>query len=63
MKITGKDTPKGKLWTIEATFKKINDNHINLDFSSKGGPPDITANIMKDKIVFEDKNIWSKVEI
>ena len=58
--ITGRDTKKGKKWRITGKYNKKNGRSI-LDFSSKGGPKNITAKIKKNKIVFGDGNAWKRI--
>jgi len=59
IKIIGKDTPKGKMWKITGKLDK--QNNAILDFSSKGGPKNIKAKFLKDKIKFDDGNSWSLI--
>ena len=62
MTIVGKDEPEGKLWSVEAS---VEGTKAAVDFSSKGGPKDVTATYA-DKfgavgITFPDGNRWAKV--
>ena len=59
IKITGKDSLKGKKWTIKGELDK--NNKATLDFSSKGGPKDIKATFRKNDIKFADGNTWKRV--
>ena len=59
MYIRGKDTPNGKTWKVKG---KIENNKVNLDFSSKGGPKNITGTIRDNKILFSDGNFWKHVK-
>lgn len=59
LKITGKDSFKGKKWTIKGKLDK--NNKAIIDFSSKGGPKDIKATFRKNDIKFADGNTWKRV--
>ena len=54
--ITGRDMPGGPKWKIKGKINKHND--ATLDFSSKGGPKNIKANITPSKVKFSDGNVW-----
>ena len=54
--IVGRDKPGGPKWRINGKIDK-KDNAV-LDFSSKGGPKNIKANITPDKVSFSDGNAW-----
>lgn len=58
IKISGKDSHKGKKWTIKGKLDKK--KNAILDFSSKGGPTHIKAKIKEDEIVFDDGNKWKR---
>ena len=58
--ITGKDTKKGKKWRVKGKINKNKSNMI-IDFSSKGGPKNISAKILKNGIKFKDGNMWNLV--
>ena len=58
--ITGKDSKKGKEWRITGKYNRRT-HDSTLDFSSKGGPKNITAKIKKNKMIFGDGNIWKKI--
>jgi len=59
IKITGRDTPRGKNWTIKGKINKNKD--AVLDFSPKGGPSKINAKITEKGVKFSDGNLWSSV--
>jgi hypothetical protein len=59
IKITGKDSVKGKRWSINGKVDK--NNNAILDFSSKGGPKNIRAKFRKKEIEFGDGNIWKRI--
>ena len=54
--IVGRDKPSGPKWKIKGTIDKNND--AILDFSSKGGPKKIKANILPSRVKFGDGNVW-----
>lgn len=54
--IVGRDHPEGQKWKISGTIDENND--AILDFSSKGGPKKIKANILPSRVKFEDGNVW-----
>lgn len=58
IKITGKDSVKGKRWSI---YGKVNKNKANLDFSPKGGPRNLKATFRKKEIKFSDGNTWKRI--
>jgi hypothetical protein len=54
--ITGTDED-GKKWTVRGT---ADGGDLRIDFSPKGGPPDIRATAEPTQIKFADGNIWKK---
>ena len=54
--IVGRDHPGGKKWRIKGKIDK--DNNAILDFSPKGGPKNIKANITPSRVKFSDGNVW-----
>ena len=60
MTILGKDGPNDKMWKINGMVNK--DGSAILDFSPKGGPKKIKANITPEKVTFSDGNVWSNDE-
>tara|TARA_A100001011_G_scaffold400250_1_gene513540 strand:- start:12419 stop:13306 length:888 start_codon:yes stop_codon:yes gene_type:complete len=57
--VTGKDSIDGKPWIIKGSINK--NNTITLDFTSKGGPKNITGKVSDKKITFSDGNIWTVI--
>lgn len=55
--IVGRDHPGGPKWKISGTIDKKHD--AVLDFSSKGGPKNIKANILPSRVKFGDGNVWN----
>lgn len=56
--IKGKDGPSKPAWRVEGKF--LDNNHIIIDFSKKGGPKDIKATVEKAGIRFSDGNLWKR---
>lgn len=54
--IVGRDKLGGPKWEISGTIDRNHD--AVLDFSSKGGPKNIKANILPSRVKFGDGNIW-----
>lgn len=60
--ITLQDEPNSPVITIPGKIKtsKKTGTTIALDFSSKGGPKDITATLTDNQLVFSDGNAWTQ---
>jgi hypothetical protein len=56
LSIIGRDIPGEPKWKIKGKLDKNND--AVLDFSSKGGPKKIKANILPSRVKFVDGNVW-----
>ena len=49
----------GKPWTVRGTYEG---KSINVDFSPKGGPKDVTATYsIAGGLTFPDGNAWKKI--
>ena len=55
--ITGTDED-GKKWTVQG---KTNGRDLRIDFSSRGGPPDMLARADSIQIKFADGDVWKKL--
>lgn len=58
IKIIGRDHPGGKKWHVESIMDK--NGNTKLDFSSKGGPSNMNANVNTNRIKFADGNVWKR---
>lgn len=56
--IVGRDEPEGPKWTLSAT---ANGASAKIDFSPKGGPPNLEATLQPNGIRFPDGNLWTKM--
>ena len=55
--ISGTDED-GKKWTVQG---KTNGRDLRIDFSSRGGPPDMLARADSVQIKFADGDVWKKL--
>lgn len=58
IKIVGRDSPDSKKWKVEGHIDKY--GNTTLDFSSKGGPKSMKANIKLERVKFADGNVWKR---